>query len=322
MKSFFFGAVLLLAACSGQPAEAASAPTIDNTAAPVTPQTRATSAVDTRATMDALTAGLTPSFPTPGPTPSRDTDRAYSTQDRPDDDPDLYQVHFMYVIPTDGEDRFRDLNGEIERSAVAANAWLAGQTGEASLRYDMFEGALDITFLQLPYTADEVNYLGFNALLAQSGFREQNKAYVVFYDGLVELEPGQSLCGVAYGATGTIFLQAYAPEFGLITCPRPTRTDGYAGHLELTIIHEVFHLLGAVPRCALNDDGGAHVTDSSYDLMAAGFYGNVSPELTVLDRNNDDYYGHGRPSCTDVANSVFMQPTRVNAEVPPGWPAR
>jgi hypothetical protein len=94
----------------------------------------------------------------PTATPQRETELSYSTTDRPDDH-DGFQVHFVYAIPSDGEDRLMDINDQIAVSASAANVWLNNQSGGSQLRLDTFEGKLDVTFLRLPYTSDEMNDL-------------------------------------------------------------------------------------------------------------------------------------------------------------------
>lgn len=162
--------LLLLAACTqmSQPTGTLTLTrTPTNTPEPSPSFTSAPPLVDSRATADALFAQVTLNLPTgvptqtatstldpsfsPTPTPSRDTDFEYSTGDRPDDS-DLFQIHFIYAIPSDGEDKHRDINGEIELSANAANYWLSQQTGGASLRYDTIRirGNLTSRFCSFP----------------------------------------------------------------------------------------------------------------------------------------------------------------------------
>ena len=44
------------------------------------------------------------------------------------DDESGYQVHLLYVVASDAEDRELDTNGAVERSVEAWNGWLAEQT--------------------------------------------------------------------------------------------------------------------------------------------------------------------------------------------------
>ncbi len=295
------------------------------------------------ATLTALIAQVTLNLPTTAPSltpiptfdysllpiPDRDTDLDFSVVDRPDDS-DLHQIHFIYAIPSDGTDKLRDVNGEIELSANAANYWLCEQSGGSSLRYDTFQGKLDITFLKLPFTADELSsklglaiVSGFDQYIRDIASSTENKIYFVYYEGLIALSGNETACGVAtrppndWGVTGTLFLQAYSAEYDLITCPDISHTENYADWLELVMIHEIFHILGAAPNCSPNSFG-AHVLDSDKDLMSAYFDPYEAP-FAYLDFNNDDYFGHGDLSCPDLAYSAFLDPLPEHDVLPPSW---
>ncbi len=261
------------------------------------------------------------------PTPVRETESAYSTVDRPDD-VSGYQVHFVYALPSDGQDDYLDINGRIEMSANAMNDWLERATEGSRLRYDTYQGALDISYMQLDYTANEISSLGTGVLalmdfeIKSRGFDTSNKLYVVYYDGQFVSQEGY--CGLANyppdgaGVTAVLLLRAYIPRFDQ-PCPRQfTNSADFTGFFEMTILHEVMHLMGIAPACGSNVSGG-HVTDSEQDLMYGQYDGSYSPLYTVLDHNNDDYYLHGIPSCPDFANSVFLDPLPDNAELPPRW---
>jgi hypothetical protein len=250
----------------------------------------------------------------------------YSTSDRPDDT-DGYQIHFVYALPSDGWDDFLDLNGAIELSANAMNAWLEGKTGHR-LRYDTLGGALDITYLRLPYSADEISGLGteiselMEHWLKQHGLRSDHKLYVVHYDGFFVSPEGY--CGLApspprgLGQTAVLLLRAYNPTYDY-NCPRSfTKSEDYTGFFEMTILHEVLHMLGMVPSCAPNHEE-SHVTDSPQDLMYYQYDGSYSPVYTYLDFRNNDYYAHGNPNCLDLARSIFLEPLPEDAELPPRW---
>ena len=75
---------------------------------------------------------------------------------------------------------------------------------------------------------------------------------------------------------------------------------------EVTTIHEIFHLFGAVASCAPNNGRGAHVVDHDLDIMSN------SPvpqwEWTYIDFGRDDYYGHGRSDCVDISTSPYFEP--------------
>jgi len=349
MKAYFtLAALFILTACGPQQSQPSTTlpPTSTQTStAPPLPSPTSPPHIDSVATANALFAQVTLNLPTtaptrtptptlsasqsPTPTPLRDTDVDYSSFDRPDDS-DLFQIHFIYAIPSDGTDRFRDVNGEIELSANAANFWLSEQTGGSKLRYDTYQGKLDITFLKLPYSSQDLQLLGnqvvsgFDQIIRDSGFDTSHKIYFFYYDGLIELPRGEPACGVAirgpedWGVTGTLYLRGYSGDLEDLTCPNPTRTENLADWLELVMLHEIFHVLGASPSCAPNTVG-AHVDDTSYDIMSATFDPSTSAQLSVLDRNNDDYFNHEIPGCPDLADSVFLDPLPANPQEPPSW---
>lgn len=246
--------------------------------------------------------------------------------DLPDDE-DGYQIHFIYALPGDGKDDFLDLNGEIALSAAAMNYWLQGRT-DHRFRFDTYQGELDISFLLLDANADQISDLGTEILslleheIKTRGFNRDHKLYVVYYDGLF-LTP-EGYCGLAAyppdgaGVTAALLLRGFNPDLQL-ACPRQfTKSEDFTGYFEITILHELLHLLGMVPKCAPNYADG-HVSDSSQDLLYYQYDGSYSPLYTHLDLHNNDYYDHGDPDCPDLARSVFLDPLPANAELPPGW---
>ncbi len=260
------------------------------------------------------------------PTPERDTTEPYSLTDRPDD-VGGYQIHFIYALPSDGKDSLLDVNGKISLSATAMNTWLEGKT-EHRLRYDTFKGDLDISFMLLDATASQINTLGTDILslmeyeVKSRGFNSDHKLYVVYYDGFFANPEG--FCGLAAyppegaGITAVLLLRGYNPKLDL-TCPRQfTQSADFTGYFEMTILHELLHLMGMVPKCAPNYSDG-HVSDSSQDLLYYQYDGSYSPLYTYLDLHNDDYYNHVNPDCPDLARSIFLDPLPPNPELPPGW---
>ena len=76
------------------------------------------------------------------------------------DDVTGYQVHVLYVLPSDGADQQLDINGKLETSVAAFQRWLAGQTGGQRLRLDAFQGKPDITFFRLSRADAEIRSAG------------------------------------------------------------------------------------------------------------------------------------------------------------------
>jgi len=242
--------------------------------------------------------------------------------DRPDDDP-APQVHVLYVVAADGLDRRLDIDGTLARTVAAWNGWLAGQTGGTRLRLDTAGGALDVTFARLPSTSAQLSAEGpyirdrIERELAGKGLIKPTKLAAVYYDS-----PAPLSCGggpwppVLVGKVAALYLRG-AP-LGAPTCDsNPLSPDGVAtGYLEFAMLHEVFHALGGAPACAPSHTMAGHVSDSPTDLMYAGA---EAWRPSVLDVNHDDYWGHGRIDCLDLARSALLAPTPATPVLPAGW---
>ena len=286
------------------------------------------SLLESATTSPPATARSTTPEPSPSPEPQRDTQLSYATLDRPDDN-EAFQIHFIYALPSDGADRFMDVNGQIELSANAANRWFALQSGGSQLRYDTYNGALDVSFMRLPYTAEVLNILGpsivqgFDQTLRDLGFDTSHKLYIVFYDGEFNLEGDSLACGqstqppTTWGLSAAIYLRGYSPQFNMLSCPPPALSAEEPGFLELVLLHEIFHLMGAVPECAPHE-AASHVSDNQADLMSDQLASAELGELR-LDIGRDDYFAHGSLACPDLARSVFLDPLPNFAQEPPAW---
>ncbi len=227
--------------------------------------------------------------------------------DRPDQS-SLLQVKALYVVPSDGLDRQLDVNGRIATSVESVQRWFEAQGGKR-LRFDTFDGSLDVAFLRLTSTTAQIEALAspLGALrdaLVAAGFTDPKKSYVMFYEGQ---QPG--VCGSAYrpGRQAGIYLHTpNCDEIGMsLTSPR---------WMDYTVIHEIFHNLGAVPDCAPNTSASGHVGDQPNDLMYSGPLPRPLPR--VLDANRDDYWGHGRADCTDLTRSAFLDPLPAGVSTP------
>lgn len=129
-----------------------------------------------------------------------------TTTDQPDDSPGLWQVHLLYVEPSDRTAAAPlDTNGEIRRSVKAMQSWLAAQTGGPKLRFDTAGGALDVTHVKLATTEAAMAQ---GTGLSPAGpawirerlekalvptFADPKKLYLVVYDGLAYGTCGNSL---------------------------------------------------------------------------------------------------------------------------------
>lgn len=79
------------------------------------------------------------------------------------------------------------------------------------------------------------------------------------------------------------------------------------------IVQTVLESLGAVPQCAPNENKGG-VDDSLRDVLYRGSQAPATQNLTV-DFGRDDYFGHGRKDCLDVADNPVWVP---KAQCPTG----
>ena len=247
-----------------------------------------------------------------------------STRDRPDDISGP-QIHFIYAVPSDIEDRNRDRFGEMERSVLGIQNWLPQETGQR-LRVDTYQGRPDVSFLRLPFSRQEGD--GFNAnivfRLRDAASRLQltgDKIPVFYYEGQVT-----GLCGTAlFEQGGAVYLECSDAELGA--------DEETVSTFEVTMVHELFHVFGAVASCAPNYNGvgGGHVDDVENDLMYVGSDRQPRGGVTYVDAGRDDYYGHGRPDCVDVSRSRFLEPApgvaagsqSVEVRLPAGdWPLR
>ena len=251
-------------------------------------------------------------------TPAFAQERA--TADRPDAS-DLYQVHVIYAVPSDGRDRKLDTDGSIQRSLATANRWFQEESGR-KLRFDTTkDGALDISFLKLARTEAELK--GFRAFIRDeiekdvnaAGFRHARKIYLVYYDGA-----HVNTCGSSgwppknKGNTAVLFLLT---EFEKAPpCHSHKFEEATPRFWEFAAVHEILHTLGFVPECAKNRSQHSHVNDDKADIL----YGESRPPgRRRLDPGNDDYFRHGIPGCLDLENSAFLDPANPGAQPPPEW---
>ncbi|GAC1352572.1 MAG: hypothetical protein NVSMB1_16770 [Polyangiales bacterium] len=119
--------------------------------------------------------------------------------DQPDDAPDAYQIHVLYVEPGNRSSvRSLDTDGSLRRSITAFNAWLFRRTGDSRLRFDTCDGVIDVTYVQMAPAFSEVA-VATGAELAphdppfvrervagelRAAFNAPKKLYLVYYDGL------------------------------------------------------------------------------------------------------------------------------------------
>ena len=250
--------------------------------------------------------------PTPTPTPPPPPPGERAVWDRPDDI-EGPQIHFVYVVPSDVHDLNLDTNGSIVRSVGAIQNWLHTESGGQEFRVDTFNGELDITYIGLEATQFQV-YNDPRSAWAQIadeilllGLPTEDRVFAVYYIGFSEPEA----CGLG-GTTGELRLAVTYLGRG---CPSPlASSENRIRSAEHTVIHEIFHALGAVPDCAPNandkDGGFGHVGDWVDDLMYAGPDPQYIDQAQSLDLGRDDYFGHDNEGCLDIQDSPFLTPVQ------------
>ena len=187
------------------------------------------------------------------------------------------QVHFLYIVPSDGADRQLDTNEVMEQSVARIERWFVTQAGTQGLRIDTYNGAPDITFVRMPHSAAQATAVNPWPLwvigedLVAAGFNNPAKVYAAFYDG-----PSTWACGGAKSPAlpklGAMYLRAQPTDD-----PRPcSDAPGFGtgadrpGYFEIGLLHEIMHVIGFSPSCAPHASESAfpdHVHDSPTDLM-------------------------------------------------------
>lgn len=236
-------------------------------------------------------------------------------RDRPDDFSGQ-QVHLMYVLPSDRtDDEWLDTNGTISKSVAAIQKWLADQSGGYQIRIDTSGGRPDITFVRLAQTDSEIRNEGIfvrdrlETELHKLGFNASNKIYAVYYGGSSDGHCGGGPPSPAPASVTALYLKGI-PGGGDPLCEtnRFATDPNKPGYWEFSMLHEIFHALGAVEACAPNHnpdpDREGHTGDDPQDLMYAG---DQPWKHSVLDPKKDDYFGHGRANCLDIARSPFLK---------------
>jgi hypothetical protein len=245
-----------------------------------------------------------------------------ATADRPDEVSGP-QLHVVYAVPSDGTDRALDTTGAIESSVASFQRWLAAETGGATLRQDTSQGSLDVTFVRLPRSDADIAARGafvrdeIERLLRESGHVVADKLYAVYYDGSSTFSCGGGAWPPTLpGQVAAMYLRGRPP--GAAPCEtNPLAAPGAPpGYTDYAMLHELLHTLGAVPACAPRHHLAGHTSDRPDDIMWAGTGAWQIPGH--LDPGRDDYYGHGRADCFDLARSPYLT---SNPPPPPTPPA-
>jgi hypothetical protein len=220
------------------------------------------------------------------------------------------QIHFVYAVPADGEDRRLDESGVLEGSVGSFQAWLAAETGGANLRLDTYQGSLDVSFFRLAATDAAVASRGafvreaVEAELRAAGFNRPDRIYAVYYDGSSTYACGGAFWPPQLNGNAIVMYLRGRPGGSLCELNAFAAASAPPTYWEYSMLHDILHGLGAVATCAPNHHLAGHVSDFANDLMWAGNQPWLFP--AKLDIGRDDYYGHGRTDCADLARSPYL----------------
>ena len=222
-----------------------------------------------------------------------------------------YKEHAVYMIPSDGPDRFGMFAGPIQSDALAASALLETSYGRA-IRFDLGTSCgsqyLDITVVRMAATRAQLEAAG------QTGtgtFDMVSKALDAA--GLPTIQSTDSLSKAAqYTRNWVVWLDGPAPpgtcgQASIYDDPsrRDTNLNNYGGKVAVVfpngddafcssnaVRHEIGHNLGALQPSAPHAFDGSHCNDAIEDTMC---YSN-SPRVSngqrgqFFDYRNDDYW--------------------------------
>jgi hypothetical protein len=239
------------------------------------------------------------------------------------------KFHVLYVRGADSSADVPTALAAIRSEVAALDGWFAlpAQAGR-HLNFDRTAGGdLEIDVVTLPqYTRSQlVNWeqtSGYPVLrqLAEDGWGNgQGRRWLVYFDGDREAGPAPSTCGIAYLQFTTVFMENRCGAVnGTTTVAAVGGFPGGEANAAQVALHEMLHGIGAVPSCAprYTTTGGGHVATKDamgrdldprldperFDLM----YYSAGSQPKFLDIGRDDYFGHGRTDCPDLANSPYL----------------
>ena len=246
------------------------------------------------------------------------------------------QIHAIYLLPCEREDRKFDVNLNIEFSILAINKWFLDKSKNQELRFDLTnKNQIDVTFLRVNKTMnwfdnkkEEVNNKKIDIsekikkiiYINKEKFQNfSDKKFIIFFEGWERRKYiNYDVCGkadfegiISIYYTYSRFKKYIGNDLNLkknkkiFTCTKKDhlndKNDYNFGDAEATILHEILHLLGAPSKCGKNlDNTNSHVLDNIKDIM------HKESGNEYLDYKNNDYYNHNIEGCSDLKNSDYL----------------
>jgi hypothetical protein len=205
----------------------------------------------------------------------------------------------VYALPSDVAPDPNIVAG-IRHEMDLVAGWFAAQTGGHRPRLYAPDSTLSVETVNLGITTAQLEAGAPLDILAATlhglGYGVSGETVVAFV----------AADGDACGSTRTLNGAATTVGIWMPTCtiyPSVDTTSFPYGATYLTA-HEMTHAFGAVPACAPHADGTGHVNDDNRDVLYAG-PDQRDWDHIQLDPGHDDYYGHGRSDCPDIAGSPF-----------------
>ncbi len=213
-------------------------------------------------------------------------------------------IQAVYAIPA-GERPVAGRKRLIADAVADAQEWFRSQTGGRDLLFQQDPGGVSVVTVELSDRGGNIE----RVVSEVFGALGSRPPLIIFGEGEFPA------AGKTHGSC------AHGGPMVMISIRR-CRQDYPPGELAWIVAHELVHLLGAATDCAPNYAGLGHVDDDRRDILFYQHTGLGFGRL-VLDVGRDDYYGHGRHDCYDIAdNPLWASPApearaESGADTPP-----
>jgi Divergent InlB B-repeat domain len=220
-------------------------------------------------------------------------------------------VHWVYLLPSDGQDQLAAVASVMQADAEQIDGWWRGQDPTRTPRNDVATFScgtqLDVTVVRSSRSGAQLaplsgRFASLSNTVEQSGLGSPFTKVVAYYDGP---SADENVCGQG-GSDSTGFGVAvvyYQACAGVSTAA--------------VVAHELLHTFGAVATGAPHEctgENAGHTCDVQQDLMYPAI-GNEPLSAKVLDPGRDDYYGHPG-GWTDTQDSAWL--VRLDSQTPLG----